>query len=168
MKNIYAFTPMLTVVLLLLSRAGNAIFTALEQSQEGIEITSEDQVIQVSSQLENMWVSPASCVLLLFLSFSAVFSICSKSLISNAEDAVPIPLNRSFCSHHSAVPCSLILWFTHNVFFLFIIITNLYVCLFFGIMANDRFCFPVCEPGLWDHHGLSTRGADREGNNRSA
>uniref|UniRef100_H3CVS7 Phosphodiesterase n=1 Tax=Tetraodon nigroviridis TaxID=99883 RepID=H3CVS7_TETNG len=27
-------------------RAGNAIFTALEQSQEGIEITSEDQVIQ--------------------------------------------------------------------------------------------------------------------------
>lgn len=29
-------------------RAGNAIFTALEQSQEAIEITSEDQVIQVS------------------------------------------------------------------------------------------------------------------------
>uniref|UniRef100_A0A8D3BMX7 Phosphodiesterase n=1 Tax=Scophthalmus maximus TaxID=52904 RepID=A0A8D3BMX7_SCOMX len=28
-------------------RAGNAIFTALEQSQEAIEITSEDQVIQV-------------------------------------------------------------------------------------------------------------------------
>uniref|UniRef100_A0A674MR66 Phosphodiesterase n=1 Tax=Takifugu rubripes TaxID=31033 RepID=A0A674MR66_TAKRU len=27
-------------------RAGNAIFTALEQSQEGIEITSEDQIIQ--------------------------------------------------------------------------------------------------------------------------
>uniref|UniRef100_A0A669CD83 Phosphodiesterase n=1 Tax=Oreochromis niloticus TaxID=8128 RepID=A0A669CD83_ORENI len=30
-------------------RAGNAIFTALEQSQEAIEITSEDQVIQVGS-----------------------------------------------------------------------------------------------------------------------
>ena len=30
------------------TRAGNAIFTALEQSQEAIEITSEDQVIQVS------------------------------------------------------------------------------------------------------------------------
>uniref|UniRef100_A0A665VSF2 Phosphodiesterase n=1 Tax=Echeneis naucrates TaxID=173247 RepID=A0A665VSF2_ECHNA len=29
-------------------RAGNAIFTAMEQSQEAIEITSEDQVIQVS------------------------------------------------------------------------------------------------------------------------
>lgn len=29
------------------SRAGNAILTALEQSQEAIEITSEDQVIQV-------------------------------------------------------------------------------------------------------------------------
>uniref|UniRef100_A0A8C5BIY3 Phosphodiesterase n=1 Tax=Gadus morhua TaxID=8049 RepID=A0A8C5BIY3_GADMO len=29
-------------------RAGNAIFTALEQSQEAIEITSEDQVIQVN------------------------------------------------------------------------------------------------------------------------
>lgn len=29
------------------TRAGNAIFTALEQSQEAIEITSEDQVIQV-------------------------------------------------------------------------------------------------------------------------
>ena len=28
-------------------RACNAIFTALEQSQEAIEITSEDQVIQV-------------------------------------------------------------------------------------------------------------------------
>uniref|UniRef100_A0A8C9WWZ8 Phosphodiesterase n=1 Tax=Sander lucioperca TaxID=283035 RepID=A0A8C9WWZ8_SANLU len=31
-------------------RAGNAIFTALEQSQEAIEITSEDQVIQVDIQ----------------------------------------------------------------------------------------------------------------------
>lgn len=30
------------------TRAGNAIFTALEQSQEAIEITSEDQIIQVS------------------------------------------------------------------------------------------------------------------------
>lgn len=29
------------------TRAGKAIFTALEQSQEAIEITSEDQVIQV-------------------------------------------------------------------------------------------------------------------------
>lgn len=33
--------------LALCTRAGNAIFTALEQSQEAIEITSEDQVIQV-------------------------------------------------------------------------------------------------------------------------
>lgn len=32
------------------TRAGNAIFTALEQSQEAIEITSEDQVIQVGFQ----------------------------------------------------------------------------------------------------------------------
>lgn len=41
---------LLTMILVLLStctRAGNAIFTALEQSQEAIEITSEDQVIQV-------------------------------------------------------------------------------------------------------------------------
>lgn len=41
------FLTVTLVLFCLYTRAGNAIFTALEQSQEAIEITSEDQVIQV-------------------------------------------------------------------------------------------------------------------------
>lgn len=142
----------------LATRAGNAIFTALEQSQEGIEITSEDQVIQVSHQLQNMTMSSFSsspfsvvpscyglrmsvtCVSTISVELSSLscFYHLLKvlwSIILTAAVSVPALLNRSFCSDQSTVSCSLcFMFFTPQIYFVLLLFPegdDVYVLFFF-------------------------------------
>lgn len=69
------------------TRAGNAIFTALEQSQEAIEITSEDQVIQVGLSSSEILVVVSSW-------WTAHLFFASTSLPSPSPSPLVPPLSR--------------------------------------------------------------------------
>lgn len=97
------------------TRAGNAIFTALEQSQEAIEITSEDRVIQVGLSLTPL---PLCTPFVWYFFFPLSWFNSNSCLVIPDLGCISCGPHSSEClflKHQSTLACVITVYFTHEV-----------------------------------------------------